>query len=139
LKYGRVNLLRTNYSLFDGAKLILDPDKEQLRRIYSKYCAYKKFESVEPLFDFDIDTSDTIGYYDNNTLVAFTLVQRLDSQSVRGIQFAWDYSNPKLKLGWIANYHECAYYKKLGYYYYYLGQHDAYKSKIDGYEILGVL
>jgi hypothetical protein len=137
--YGRIDLQRTNYSLFSGAKLILNPDKAKLRSIYSQYCRYKNFKSVEPLFDFDIDYSDTVGYYDNNVLIAFTLVQRVDAESVRGIQFAWDYANPKLRLGWIANYHECAYYKNLGYRYYYLGEHDSYKSKIDGYEILGVL
>jgi len=139
LRYGRIDLQRTNYSLYANAALILNPDKAKLRRIYSQYCKHKNFKSVEPLFDFDIDYSDTIGYYDDNVLVAFTLVQRLDVESVRGIQFAWDYTNPKLRLGWIANYHECAFYKSLGYRYYYLGQHDSYKSKIDGYEILGVL
>jgi arginyl-tRNA--protein-N-Asp/Glu arginylyltransferase len=137
--YGRVDLQATNYSLYDDAALILKPDKDLLRRIYAQYCKHKKFKSVEPLFDFDIDYSDTIGYYEHNSLIAFTLVQRLDAESVRGIQFAWDYSNPKLRLGWIANYHECAYYKALGYRYYYLGEHDSYKSKIDGYETLGVL
>lgn len=139
MRYGRVCLEHTNYSLYSGAALISKPDKTSLRYIYAKYCEHKKFLSVEPLFDFDIDTSDTIGYYDNCSLVAFTLVQRLDNESVRGIQFAWDYVNPKLRLGWIANYHECAYYKRLGYKYYYLGEHQSYKSRIDGYEILGVL
>jgi hypothetical protein len=139
LKYGRVQLQATNYSLFSGARLLANPDKRVLRRIYAQYCSYKKFESVEPLFDFDVDSSDTLGYYDDNRLCAFTLVQHVDSESVRGIQFAWDYVNPQLQLGWVANYHECAYYKALGYRYYYLGEHNSYKSKIDGYEILGVL
>ena len=139
MSYGRVRLVNTNYSLYSGARLIVESDKNQLRRIYKKYCEHKRFSSVEPLFDFDIDYSDIIGYYDNNSLVAFSLVQRVDNHSVRGIQFAWDYANPKLRLGWIANYHECAYYKQLGFEYYYLGEHDSYKSKLDGYEILGVL
>lgn len=137
--YGRICLQLTNYSLYSGAALIENPDKGVLRHIYASYCRHKKFVSVEPLFDFDIDNSDVIGYYDNSELVAFTLVQRLDAESVRGIQFAWDYVNPKLRLGWIANYHECAYYKSLGYKYYYLGEHQSYKSHLEGYEILGVL
>lgn len=139
MKYGRVRLQNTNYSLYSGASIITNPDKAKLRSIYAEYCSYKKFTSVEPLFDFEIDNSDTIGYYEGSELVAFTLVQRLDAESVRGVQFAWNYSNPSLRLGWIANYHECAFYKSLGYLYYYLGTHDSYKSKIDGYEILGVL
>lgn len=139
MKYGRVCLQLTNYSLYSGAKLIHNPDKEQLRNIYATYCRHKKFTSVEPLFDFEIDSSDTIGYYDDSKLVAFTLAQRQDSESIRGLQFAWDYSNPSLRLGWIANYHECAYYKSLGYKYYYLGEHQEFKNKLQGYEILGVL
>lgn len=139
MTYGRVDLQLTNYSLYNGAALVHNPDKLQLRRIYTQYCIHKKFTSVEPLFDFDIDNSDVIGYYDNSELAAFTLVQRLDAENVRGIQFAWDYANPKLRLGWIANYHECAYYKSLGYKYYYLGEHQEYKNRIDGYEVLGVL
>lgn len=139
MKYGRVRLQDTNYSLYSGAAILCNPDKTQLRTIYAQYCKHKKFTSVEPLFDFEIDSSDTIGYYEGSKLVAFTLAQRQDSESIRGLQFAWDYSNPSLRLGWIANYHECAYYKNLGYKYYYLGEHQAYKSKLQGYEILGVL
>jgi hypothetical protein len=139
VSYGRIRLANTNYSLYSGARLIVEPDKLQLRRIYKQYCDFKRFASVEPLFDFDIDYSDTIGYYEDNNLVAFSLVQRVDAISVRGIQFAWDYATPSLQLGWTANYHECALYKSLGYLYYYLGEHQAYKSRLDGYEILGVL
>lgn len=139
MKYGRVVLAHTNYSLYPSARRILNPNKSRLRDIYAQYCAYKNFSSVEPLFDFDIDNSETIGYYDDGVLEAFTLVQILDSTSVRGYQFAWTYSNPALQLGWVANYHECAYYKSRGFSYYYLGPHQPYKHKLDGYEILGVL
>jgi hypothetical protein len=139
MKYGRVDLEKTNYEMYSNAKLIQHPSKTELRLIYSKYCRYKKFKSVEPLFDFDIDNSEVIGYYEYSCLVAFTLVHILDSYSVRGYQFAWTYSNPELKLGWIANYHECAFYKHRGFRYYYLGEHSSYKSELSGYEILGSL
>jgi len=139
MKYGRVVLSRTNYPLYPQARIITNPNKSQLREIYARYCAHKQFASVEPLFDFDIDNAETVGYYDDGVLEAFTLVQILDSSSVRGYQFAWTYHNPSLQLGWIANYHECALYKSRGFKYYYLGPHQHYKSQLDGYEILGVL
>lgn len=136
MKYGRIILSDTNYSLYQHARIITDPDKSRLRDIYNQYCTYKNFSSVEPLFDFDIDNAEVVGYFDNGILEAFTLIQILDSTSVRGYQFAWTYHNPGLQLGWIANYHECALYKSRGFHYYYLGPHQTYKSQLEGYELL---
>ena len=53
------------------------------------------------------------------------------------VQFAWDYSNPEDSVGWRFSYHVPAYYKSQGYKYLYLGDHHDYKSRIQGYEILG--
>ena len=84
MKYGRVDLEKTNYEMYHNAKLIQHPSKTELRIIYAAYSRYKKFKSVEPLFDFDIDNSEVIGYYEDSCLVAFTLVHILDMYSVRG-------------------------------------------------------
>ena len=51
-------------------------------------------------------------------------------------QFAWDYAEPKLKLGYRSIRSECAYYKKAGYKYYILGDLDKYKEELKGYEII---
>ncbi|MEY3310892.1 MAG: hypothetical protein RL348_220, partial [Bacteroidota bacterium] len=74
MKYARVNLAKTNYSLLPTYRLIKYPDIELLNSIFQKYCDYKKFESVVPIFENqyrDVNT-DIFGYYDKEELVAFT-------------------------------------------------------------------
>lgn len=137
MQYGRIDLTKTNYQLDPDATLLLNPDIEALKEIYAHYCGYKRFKSVEPLFSYEILKSDVIGYFDDSNLVAFSIISHVDEISVRGLQFAWNYKKPSLNLGWRANFHECAWYKQLGYRYYYLGSHHPYKEKISGYEILG--
>ena len=51
-------------------------------------------------------------------------------------QFAWNYHNPDLKLGWRFNDHVSAWLKLKGYDYLYMGDHESYMSKLNGYEIL---
>jgi arginyl-tRNA--protein-N-Asp/Glu arginylyltransferase len=51
-------------------------------------------------------------------------------------QFAWDYENPKLKLGYKSIRSECARYKRLGYQYYYLGEVCDYKQQLQGFELV---
>ena len=137
--YARVNLIETNYQELDNYKFIENPDIEQLNSLYVKYCRYKKFRSVLPIFDSEYTdpNSDVIGYYDNDNLVAFSLVKRYSSIEAECVQFAWDYVNPKLQLGITSLKNECAVYKRLGYRYLYLGGADEYKKSIDGFEILG--
>ena len=55
------------------------------------------------------------------------------------MQFAWDYANPKLRLGIESLKNECAVYKARGFNYLYLGLADEYKSQLDGFELLGRL
>jgi hypothetical protein len=92
-----------------------------------------------PIFDSEYTdmSNDIIGYYDQDNLVAFSIVRKYDQDNVEALQFAWNYHNPKLRLGIKSLEHECALYKKLGYQYLYLGGADEYKSKIAGFEILG--
>ena len=92
-----------------------------------------------PIFHSEyIDTSnDLIGYYDEDELVAFSMIRRYDRDNAECIQFAWDYKNPKLRLGIRSLEHECAIYKDRGWKYLYLGEADEYKKKIQGFEMLG--
>jgi len=118
-----------------------DSQMDILQNIYRKYCAYKKFTSVMPLFHgliFDKNT-DIISYYPEDTFCAFSIVKKYDIENAESLQFAWDYSNPDIKLGIASLEHECAYYKKQGFKFLYLGLADNYKSQLDGYEILGPL
>jgi hypothetical protein len=138
--YARIDLERTNYTILQSNwQFIQQPNTQTLNAIYAQYCNYKKFKSVMPIFDSeytDLQT-DIIGYFDNNQLVAFSLIKKYDCDNVEALQFAWTYHNPKLRLGITSLEHECALYKQLGYKFLYLGEANEYKSKIQGFEILG--
>lgn len=109
--------------------------------IYRKYCEYKQFDSVMPLFDqhFRDIYTEIIGYFSNRKLVAFSLIKKYDLKNAEALQFAWDYNNPKLRLGIESLKNECAIYKQRGFNYLYLGGADEYKSQLDGFELLGKL
>ena len=139
MKYSRIDLDKTNYSMSVDWAYISRPDINQLNFIYTQYCRYKKFESVKPLFDLDyLDTNnDIIGYYQDHNLIAFSIIRVYDWSNAEALQFAWDYAEPKLRLGMESLKTECAIYKDRGFKYLYLGGDDEYKSIINGYEVLG--
>lgn len=140
MKYCRINLQKTFYDYNKTHwEFIKQPNIKDLNQIYYNYCNYKKFKSVMPIFDSQYINNDVIGYYDNNKLVAFSLIQRYDLENIENIQFAWDYNNPDLTLGLKSLEIECAVYKELGFKYFYLGSNDNYKKQFQGYEILGEL
>ena len=92
-----------------------------------------------PIFDCEYQDpqNDIIGYFDQDELVAFSIVRKYDHNNVEAIQFAWTYHDPTQSLGIASLKHECALYRKLGYKYLYLGGADEYKKEIDGFETLG--
>ena len=139
MMYARINLEETNYSVMDNCKLLENPDPEELERIYNEYCVYKRFKSVMPIFpeEYTADHTNVLAYYDEDKIVAFSLIHLYNSSNIEAVQFAWDYKNPRLRLGIESLKSECAYYKSQGYKYFYLGGADEYKSGIDGFEILG--
>ena len=136
--YTRVDLKKTNYKLLNNFQVLIKPDPEVLENIYNQYCIYKKFESVMPIFpeEYTDPKNDVIGYYNGGRLVAFSLTRKYNDKNVEAIQFAWDYKTPVLRLGIESLKNECAYYKSLGFKYYYLGEAMEYKKKINGFEIL---
>jgi len=142
MSYTRINLSKTNYNkskLKIDARLITNPDPVELEKIYDTYVKYKKFSSVMPLFaeEYLYPQAEVFGYYDEDKLIAFSLMFRYNSKNVAALQFAWDYGNPKLRIGINSLKWECAHYKELGYDYIYLGDADPYKYQFDGFEILG--
>lgn len=138
IDYARIDLSKTNYTVLDNFKVITNPNLYELHQIFKKYCQHKKFASVEPMWDMEFiwDHNDVLGYYDNTNLVAWSVVTKYNRNDVYAVQFAWDYANPKLGLGIASLKSECAYYKSLGYRYYYLGEAHKYKQDLDGFEIL---
>lgn len=138
-KFARINLSRTNYKPTVSWQYLRNPNVNQLNNIYHTYCRYKKFDSVMPIFDSRyLDSStDVIGYYDGEELVAFSLIVLYDQYNAMCDQFAWTYHNPQKRLGIESLKTECAIYRDRGFQYLYLDQAHSYKKDIQGFEVLG--
>jgi len=140
MKFCRIKLKETNYQEYPNvARWTWASGLAPFEQIYTDYCRYKQFSSVMPLFlsQFQDSANDIHVYYHNDIMVAWSLCRRWDEVNVESLQFAWNYKNPELELGLKSLEHECAYYKKLGYEYLYLGESANYKAQFDGYELLG--
>jgi hypothetical protein len=140
-QFARINLSKTNYVPSVDWRYLTDPDIPALNKIYRDYCIYKHFASVMPIFDsrYTDSMTDVIGYYDNDKLVAFSLIRRYDNENALCDQFAWNYHNPRLRLGIETLQTECAIYKERGFEYLYLEQAHLYKQSMAGFELLGPL
>jgi hypothetical protein len=140
-QFARICLSITTYQPTVDWKFLTDPDIPVLKNIYKNYCNYKRFSSVMPLFDsqFTDPTTDVIGYYSDQQLVAFSLMKRHDSKNVLASQFAWTYHDPRSRLGIESLKTECAIYRDQGFEYLYLDQAHLYKQQLEGFEILGAL
>ena len=140
--YARIRLQATDYTADSVTwSYIQDPDVDQLDSIYRQYCEHKKFQSVMPIFasEYTDPRNDIIGYWQDQELVAFSIIRRYDQLNAEAVQFAWTYSNPKSRLGVESLKTECAIYRDRGFDYLYLDQADDYKREIQGFEILGAL
>jgi len=143
-QFARIDLSKTEYTPSVTWKYITDRDEATLKKlddIYRTYTIYKHFASVMPMFHsrYQDPMADIIGYYDNDRLVAWSLIRRFDEHNALCDQFAWTYHNPRTRLGIETMKTECAIYKERGFKYLYLEQAHLYKSEIDGFEILGPL
>jgi hypothetical protein len=140
-KYCRINLAKTNYHLSKYFVEIEGRPVEHLKRIFKAYCTHKNFDGVMPIFDsqYTDPANNILGYCnDVGELVAFSLLREYDNENVESLQFAWDYKEPKLRLGIKSIETECSVYKHLGFKYLYLGFSEEYKTKFDGYEEIGI-
>lgn len=140
-QFARIDLAKTNYELTVKWQYLPQPNITQLNSIYRDYCKYKHFASVMPIFDsrYTDPMTDVIGYYDQDKLAAFSLIRRYDEKNALCDQFAWNYNNPRLRLGIRTLQTECAIYKARGFEYLYLEQAHLYKQSMDGFELLGPL
>jgi len=141
-QFARIDLDKTNYTPTVSWQYLDKHDKNTIAKlddIYRTYCIYKHFGSVMPMFHsryFD-PMADIIGYYDEDKLVAWSLIRRFDHHNALCDQFAWTYHKPKTRLGVETMKTECAIYKQRGFKFLYLEQAHLYKQEIDGFEILG--
>jgi hypothetical protein len=143
-QFARVDLAQTAYTPTVPWRYITDRGAatlDQLDNIYRTYCDHKRFASVMPMFHsrYLDPMADVIGYYDQDHLVAWSLIRRFDDHNALCDQFAWTYHEPKMRLGIETLKTECAIYRDRGFEYLYLEQAHLYKSEIDGFEILGPL
>ena len=140
-QFARIDLSKNTDQISVKWEYLRTPDIAVLNDIYRTYCIYKHFASVMPIFDSQYTDTDTdvIGYYDNDLLVAFSLIKRYDNHNALCAQFAWNYRNPKLRLGIESLRTECAIYRERGFKYLYLDQAHLYKQGITGFELLGPL
>ena len=141
MTYCYINLADTDYTAETNHKILSQDERyaktNQMLAIYQQYADYKKFKSVWPIYqeEFVAEHNDIIAYYDNNDLVAWSMMYRINNRAVEALQFAWDYRNPKLKLGIASMKTECAIYKELGYELIILGEAHEYKKQIDGFTV----
>jgi hypothetical protein len=140
-QFARINLEKNTDQVAVKWAYLKNPNVAELQDIYRTYCIYKHFASVMPLFDsqFTDPDTDVLGYYDNELLVAFSIIKRYDDKNALCAQFAWNYRNPKLRLGIESLRTECAIYRERGFRYLYLDQAHLYKQGITGFELLGPL
>ena len=143
-QFARVDLARTAYTPTVSWRYITDLSTatlNQLDNIYRAYCDHKRFASVMPMFHsrYLDPMADIIGYYDQDQLVAWSLIRRFDDHNALCDQFAWTYHDPRTRLGIETLKTECAIYRDRGFHYLYLEQAHLYKSEINGFEILGPL
>lgn len=143
-QFARIDLAQTHYEPTVQWQYITSREPAVLARlddIYRTYTIYKHFASVMPMFHsrYLDPMADIIGYYDQDQLVAWSLIRRFDEHNALCDQFAWTYHRPKLRLGIETMKTECAIYRARGFHYLYLEQAHLYKSEIDGFEILGPL
>jgi len=140
-EYARIDLSKTSYYPTTTYSYLSASDENitQLNDIYRTYCIYKHFGSVMPIFksQYTDPNTDILGYYDNDELVAFSLIKLYDKHNALCEQFAWTYHRPKLRLGIESLITECAIYKERGFKYLYLDQAHLYKQGLQGFELLG--
>ena len=138
--YARIDLSQTNYEIMDNCKKLKCPFPKPLEAIYDAYCKHKKFKSVMPIFpeEYFDDKNEVYGYYDKEEkLVAFSLLRCYNNKNVEAVQFAWDYANPKLKIGYKSIRTECAIYRDLGYKQMLIDTEMYYKTEIQGFQLFG--
>jgi len=86
-------------------------DKPVYRDLYEKYLVHHGFQRTitwEQLF-----TGNMIEYRHMGEIIGYSCVEQYDDALV-ATQFVWDYANPKLSLGKVAQMYECEVAKMLG-------------------------
>ena len=140
-QFGRIDLAKTNYPV-DLEWQLLDPvPVDAVQQVYRDYCAHKHFQSVMPMLPSRLTAPGTeiIGYHNQGRLVAWSMYRIWDEFNIMSDHFAWDYRNPRLRLGIRSLQNECAIYRSRGVRFVYFESIEPYMFDIQGFEILGPL
>lgn len=138
-EFGRVDLNMTPYTADLDCQLLRPVPVAEVQRVYREYCLHKHFRSVIPMVPgrlLDIST-EIIGYHDRGRLVAWSMYRIWDDENLLSDHFAWDYRNPRLRLGIQSIKNECAIYRDRGFRWMYFESVEPYMLDIKGFEILG--
>lgn len=136
----RIDLSKTHYQ--EMPTELLGPQHHSAAvKIYHSYCEHHNFDPhhYHPLWPelFHSELTEVLGYRHCGRLVAFSIVfVYAQSQCCEADQFAWDYAEPGLKLGYRSVRSECARYKARGFRYLYLGEVAEYKKQLQGFELV---
>jgi hypothetical protein len=138
-QFGCINLEKTQY-VSDLDWQYLDPvPVPDVLRVYRDYCTHKHFQSVIPMIPGRLTARDTeiIGYHNQRRLVAWSMYRIWDSENILSDHFAWDYRDPRLRLGIRSIENECAIYRDRGFRWMYFESVEPYMLDLEGFEILG--
>ena len=140
-QFGRIDLSATCYAA-DIACELLDPvPVNDVQRVYREYCLHKHFQSVMPMIPGRLTAPGTeiFGYRDRARLIAWSMYRIWDDHNVLSDHFAWDYRDPRLRLGIRSIENECAIYRDRGYRWMYFESVEPYMLDLQGFELLGSL
>ena len=138
-QFGRIDLTATTY-VASLPYQVLDPvPVHDVLRVYREYCLHKHFQSVMPMIPGRLTASQTeiIGYHDEAQLVAWSMYRVWDAENILSDHHAWNYRNPRLRLGARSLETECAIYRDRGYRYMYFESVQPYMLDIQGFQLLG--
>jgi hypothetical protein len=138
-QFGRINLEATTYVRDLDAKSLDPVPINDVLRIYRDYCAHKHFQSVMPMIPGRLTAPGTeiIGYQHRDELVAWSMYRIWDAENILSDHFAWDYREPRLRLGIRSIETECAIYRDRGYRWMYFESVEPYMLDLQGFEIMG--
>ena len=103
MKFGRIDLTKTTYSVTLEAHLLNPVPIDEINRVYKQYCLYKNFKSIMPMIPgrFLIPNTEVFGYYEQEKLIAWSMYRIWDKENIVIDHHAWDYNNPKLRIGYV--------------------------------------
>lgn len=138
-QFGRIDLQQTQYTSGLDWQLLDPVPVAEVQQVYRDYCAHKAFRSVMPMLPARLTRPGTeiIGYRDQGQLVAWSMYQIWGDDAVLSDHFAWNYRNPRLRLGILSIENECAIYRDRGYRWMYFEAVEPYMLDLQGFEILG--